>query len=472
LTAAYYLARKGHSVVVHEALESPGGMLLTGIPEYRYPRELLEKDIAAIREAGVEIRSGSPVDEDSFERLTAENEALYLATGAHLAKRIEVPGGDSEGVYWGVDFLRERALGKLSESEFEGMQVAVVGGGNVAVDAARVARRLGAEGVTVVSLENPEELPAWAWEVEEGVEEGLDFLHRWGPEEILTEGGHVSSLRLKRCTHVFDDQGRFSPAYDESETKEIPAEAVILAIGQDPSSEAFAACGLRPGGTIECKTESTATGAAKVFAGGDVVTGPKSFIEAVAAGRAAASEMDHFLGGDGVIEEKLVDEEPVEHRLGKVIDFASLRRLEPRRLTAEARVGSFAALEQSFTDEQVAAEAGRCLHCDLRLAFEAPEKAPRGEALLPFTEAAVAAVPETEGVFQLYDEEKNVLAIKGAMDLREDLQEALEENESARFFTFEEDPMYTKRESELIQKYLQEHGELPGGGDDELDDLF
>ncbi len=472
LTAAYYLARKGHSVVVHEALESPGGMLLTGIPEYRYPRELLDKDIQAVRDTGVEIRCGSPIDKTAFERLSAECDALYVATGAHLAKRIEVPGSDTDGVYWGVDFLRERALGKLSGSEFQGKQVAVVGGGNVAVDAARVARRLGAERVTVVSLENPEELPAWAWEVEEGVEEGLSFLHRWGPEEIHSEGGRVSGLLLKQCTRVFDEEGRFSPAYDESQSKEISAEAVILAIGQDPSSEPFADCGIRPNRTIQCKDESSATGSAKVFAGGDVVTGPKSFIEAVAAGRAAAGEMDRFLGGDGIIKEHLVDEMPVDHRLGKVLDFASLKRLNPSRLEAASRVGSFSALEHAFTGEEVMAEAGRCLHCDLRLAFETPERAPRTEAHLPFTEESMSGVPETEGVYQLYDDEKAIIAIKGAMDLRDDLTEALEENENARFFTFEEDPMYTKRESELIQQYLQEHGELPGGGDDELDDLF
>lgn len=438
LTAAYYLSRKGHRVTVFESLPEPGGMLRYGIPEYRLPREVLERDLDEIRDAGIEIRVGTTVSGPAD--LEGHDE-VFIASGAQLAKRIKLPGSDLDGVLWGVDFLRDRDAVK-------GLRVVVVGGGNVAIDAARVARRLGARSVTMVSLESAQQLPAWSWEVEEAREEGVELLHGWGPARISDRG-----VEFKLCTRVFDEQGRFSPQYDENRRRELPAEAVILAIGQDPSSAHLT------------KLEG-------VYAGGDVVTGPRSVVEACAAGRKAAEEIDRALGGDGDVGEKLLDDEPVLHALGRVEGFAELPRREPARAEGAARACSFAAIEDAFAREAAMAEASRCLSCDLRLAIAAASMPPHGEALLAFTAEAVAGAPEVEGVFQLLDEGKKVVAIKGVMNLRAGLGEAIQENKAARFFAFEKEPMYTKRESELIQQYLQEHGELPGGGAGELDDLY
>lgn len=472
LTAAWYLALKGHDVTVHEALPEPGGMLLVGIPEYRFPRDLLAKDIEEVRNMGVSIRCNSPVDSDGYEALTRDNDAVFVATGAHEAKRLDLPGCDLPGVYWGVDFLRERALGELARDAFAGFDVAVVGGGNVAIDAARVAKRLGAVKVTVVSLESAEELPAWDWEVEETLDEGIDLKHAWGPLAIRGSGGQVAGLELKRCTRVFDSNGLFDPTFDDSETADVSANAVILAIGQDPSSRPFETLGLGTQGTIHHSEETLATKEENVWAGGDVATGPGSFIHAVAQGRTAASGIDRELGGDGDIETVLVERTPIDHRLGRITDFPSLPRSLPNIADGSARAGAFTSIEETFETEVARAEAMRCLNCDLRLALEPAPVPPARESVFELNREVIDRVPASEGVFQLMDGDRKIIDIKGVMDMKAGLSEALEENDNARFFVFEEDPMFTKRESELIQLYLQEHGELPGGGDDELDDLF
>jgi len=472
LTAAYYLAKQGHDVTVLEALPEAGGMLRVGIPEYRFPRELLEKDLEEVKAMGVNIKCNSPVDTSELEKLASDYDAVFVATGAQLSKKIDLPGSELQDVYWGMDFLRDRALEKIAAGAFEGMRVIVVGGGNVAMDVARVARRLGSDDVSVVCLEPREELPAWDWEVEEAIEEGIGVFATWGPTEIKSDNGKVTGLLVKRCTRVFDEQGQFNPAYDDNDTREFPADVVILAIGQEPSSSPFECCGLSRDRTIEADEDTLLTGMDGIYAGGDVVSGPASVIEAIAMGRKAAIEIDKALGGDGDIEDTLIDKEPVDHRLGKVEDFAKLERVTPATCDAAERVGSFVSIEQTFCEEVARSEAARCLGCHLRLEMAAVTLPPRVELLLELSMEAVESVPETEGVFQLLDAEKNVISIKGVMNLKDALTEVLEENEIAKFFTFEEDPMYTKRESELMQQYLQEHGELPGGGDDELDDLF
>jgi len=473
LTAAFYLAKQGHAVTVFETLPEPGGMLRVAIPEYRYPRALLEQDVDEVKAVGVEIRCNSPVASGAgLKKLAAEYDAVLLATGAHEPKRIDVPGNDLQGVYWGVEFLRHRALGQYSADQFRGRRVVVIGGGNVAVDAARVALRLGPDDVRIVSLEAPEELPAYEWEVQDAGEEGIGFLNGWGVREIKGEAGKVTGLVLKRCTRVFDDSGRFNPAYDESHSRELDADVVILAIGQEPSSAPFEACGLARNGTITVDEQALSTKAPRIYAAGDVVSGPASVIEAIAMGRKSAGEIDKALGGDGDIDEKLLDDEPPNHTLGEVENFAQLDRSLPVKTGIADRVGSFVLIEEGFSQDNAVKEATRCLACDLRIALESVTPAPKREVVLELLRAVVEGLPEIEGVYQLFDEEKNVLAITGVMNLREALLEVLEENETARSFVYEQEPMYTRRESELIQQYLQEHGELPGGGEDELDDLF
>jgi NADPH-dependent glutamate synthase beta subunit-like oxidoreductase len=473
LTAAFYLAKQGHAVTIFEALSQPGGMLRVGIPQYRYPHNLLERDIDEIKAVGVTIKTNAPIqDGEAFEKLASANDAVFIATGAHESKRITIEGSDLHGVYWGTEFLRACALGECTPEEIAGLDVMVIGGGNVAVDAARTALRLGAENVHVISLENEEELPAYEWEVSEAREEGIGFLHRWGPKEILGKGGRVTGLRLKRCTRVFDEQGAFSPAYDDDEMRQLITDAVILAIGQDPSSAPFAACGLNANRTMTADTETFRTNMDKVYAGGDVVSGPASVIEAIAVGRQAASEIDKALGGDGDIDESLLDEDPPVEQLGRIEDFATLERVSMPAPGPTERARSFMTIEDGFTEDGARYEARRCLACNLRLLIDKAAFPPRENGALELTAEVIAAVPETEGVYRLLDADKKILSIKGVSNLRDALMEVVADDGQARYFVYEEETMYTKRESELIQQYLQEHGELPGGGDDELDDLF
>jgi formate dehydrogenase beta subunit len=472
LTAAYYLAKKGHEVTVFEALAEPGGMLRVGIPEYRLPLELLRLDIEEIKSVGVKIKCNSPINKSDLKRLVSERDAVFVATGAHKVKKIELSGSELPGVYWGVEFLRERALGNIPAGSFQDMRVIVVGGGNVAVDSARVALRLGAKKIDIVSLEAQEELPAWEWEVKEAQEESIHFTHSYGPMEIKRKDGKVKGLKLKRCTRVFNEKGLFSPTYDENQVLEFTADAVILAIGQDPSSELLADLGLSSSGMIQIDEKTLATKMDKVYAGGDVASGSASVIEAIAMGRKAAIEIDKAIGGDGDIEERLVEREPVEHCIGKVENFDKLERRLPAIRNPEERSTSFCAIEETFTSEDARAEAARCFSCDLRLDIEAVTLPPYVESIFELVQKVIDGLPEVAGVYQLLDENKKVISIKGVMNLKAALTEVLEENEKARFFGFEEEPMYTKRESELIQLYLQEHGELPGGGEDDLDDLF
>ncbi len=472
LTAAYYLAKKGHETTIFEALPKPGGMLRVGIPEYRFPAALLDRDIEEIKSVGVEIKCDAQITAADLEKLEAEFDAVFVAAGAHNAKKIKLPGSDLPGVLWGVEFLRESALGKHAADIFKGKKVTVVGGGNVAVDSARVALRMGAADISVVSLEKEDELPAYEWEISEAREEGISFLTGWGPMEITGKEGGIASLKCKRCTRVFDEAGRFAPTYDEKETNEIPTAAVILSIGQEPSSEPFAALGLRGNRTIDVDKERLAAKKGKFFAGGDIVSGPASVIEAIAAGRKAAIEIDRLLGGDGDIDEELVEREPLNHYLGQVENFAKLDRSQPAIRDISERKVSFCAVEETFTKETAAAEALRCLACDLRLEIEKVIFPPHVESLFELAAEAIAGLPAEEGVYRLLDKEKKIIAIKGVMNLKDALFEVLENNKKASFFIYEKEPMFTKRESELIQQYLQEHGELPGGGDDDLDDLF
>ncbi|MEW6742201.1 MAG: FAD-dependent oxidoreductase [Planctomycetota bacterium] len=473
LTAAYYLAKQGHAVTIYEALPEPGGMLRVGIPTYRYPRKLLEQDIEEIRNAGVEIRCNAPVaDAGTLAALGREHDAVFLATGAHASRRIAIPGLDLDQVFWGVEFLREHALGRIAPDSFAGERVLVIGGGNVAVDAARVARRLGAASVCVVSLEAFGDLPAYDVEVEEAREDGIEFLPAWGPTAIVGARGKPRSVLLRRCTRVFDDAGHFNPAYDDSEMREERADAVILAIGQSPTAKVFAECGLGANATLAVDPETLRTRRANVYAGGDLVTGPRSVIEAIAMGRRAASNIDRALGGDGDIEEHLVEDEPRDRELEKVDGFADLARRPPVKVAPAERVYAFTLVDLGLAEEDAVAEARRCLRCNLRLEISEVEAAPRREETSLLGEEAIAAVPEAEGVYQLLDEAKKVVAIKGVMNLRAALSEALQQGGNARYFVYELDPMYSKRESELIQQYLQQHGEMPGGGAGELDDLF
>jgi hypothetical protein len=270
---------------------------------------------------------------------------------------------------------------------------------------------------------------------------------------------------------VFDGEGRFAPRLDESTGVSQKADRVLIAIGQEPALaflDGIESAGI---GNVEVSADSMSTSIDGVFAGGDVVSGPASVVEAIGQARRAASGIDRFLGGDGDICFPLLDETEPDEELGRVDGFADLQRTPMPRLDAGLATRSFAVVETGYDSADAMLEADRCLRCDLML-FIDPAPAPP-EPWLELTEVNVATVPGSEGVYQLLDENRLVYAIKGVADLRSALIEIFATTTKARFFLFDEDPMYSKRESELIQRHLREHGCMPPGeGEEDLDDLF
>jgi NADPH-dependent glutamate synthase beta subunit-like oxidoreductase len=465
LTASYYLIRMGHEVTLFEAEAELGGMMRAVIPEYRLPQEVLEREIAGVTQ-GVEVATGIRIGEDlSLKDMRHNYDAIFLALGAQLSRKLAIEGIDLEGVLWGLDFLRTVKQGQPPRVKEKAL---VIGGGNVAIDVALTALRLGAKEVQLACLECREEMPAHEWEVEEAIEEGVVLNPSWGPKRILGDN-RVRAVELVRCTSVFDEEGRFDPCYDGSVTTTIETGMVILAIGQATDlSSLDSRLPTTRAGTISVDAQTLQTSLPGIFAGGEVVSGPASVIEAITSGRQAAISIDKYLGGEGVLDEPSleVDKEPW---LGREEGFAEQHRVQMVRLPLEWRVKGFEEIELGFDEAQAREEASRCLRCDLRLEILPVPLPP--ERWLPFDADNVRAVLEVEGVFQLLDEEKRVIYIQGTINLRQGLEEQLLAREKARYFIFEEDPMYTKRESELLQKFLLEHGRLPEGND-ELGDLF
>ena len=470
LTTAFYLRKKGHAVTVFDAGQAAGGMMRYGIPEFRLPTEILDKEINEILDRGIDLRPGQVLGKDiTLDQLTNDGyDAVFLGVGAQDSRRIPLEGCNVPDVLWGVELLRRVAAGqeiKLKDS------VVVFGGGNVAVDVAMTALRCGAGDVKMVCLECLDEMPVSPWELEEAKAEGVEIMPSWGPGRVITEDGKVTRMDLMECTCVFDEQGQFCPEF--SETKEcILVDQVILAVGQ-ASDLSFLEDNSQikvDGGLIVVNEDSLETDVKGIYAGGDITRAPGAIIHAIAAGRQAAVSIDNALGGSGDIDEVLFTRGKPDAHLGRDEGFASWSRENMPKLDAASRIKDFQEVAVGYSDEQAAKEAKRCLQCDLRLHLGCNPAPPR--PVLPFDAEHINPVPASEGVFKLLDEAHNVLTIKGTADLRQALLMAMADNQSATLFEYEEDKMFSQRESELIQKYLQEHGEMPGGGGDDLDDLF
>lgn len=461
LTTAYYLAKLGHSVAVFDSMPELGGMLRYGVQEYRLPSEDLQKDLKDILGERIEVKKNVVFGRDlTVEGLKKEGyNAILVSTGLPISRRLRVEGANLEGVLGGLDFLRDVRLGKdvrLKDS------VLVLGGGNVAMDVALAALRKGAGNVQVVCLETREQMPAFKWEIEQVLEEGIPILNSYGIKKILGDGKEVTGVELVRCVSVFDQNGRFNPSFDDADTKTLKTDMAILAVGQAPDSAMPSSLGIHVSemGTIKVNEYTMETNVSGVFACGDVVLGPKSIVEASASGRKAAQAIDRYLGGNGDIDEQLVTLEKPNPWLGREEDFAFRHRTKMPTLPVERRRGNFAEVELGFDEKMALEEAKRCLRCDLRLQIVQPVLPP--EKWLKFETANVASVPEAEGVFQIFDENKMVIYIKGAINLRKELEEQLTAgNRKAKYFVFEEAKMFTMRESELLQQFLKRYGKLP-----------
>ena len=362
LTAAYYLAMKGHDVTVFEALPKPGGQLRVGIPAYRLPDALLDGEIAAILEGGVALRTGVRIERPA-ELLEQGFDAVLVAAGTHKGTVLPLKGRDLPGVLVNTAFLREARLGPIPAV---GERVVVLGGGNVAMDCARTALRCGAKQVTVACLERRDEMTASPEEIDEALDEGVGLCG--GVTFLSIEGEErVSGVQVQEVAAFhFDENRRAVITPREGTERLLPADTVIFAVGQSPDGAADMGLALCRGAYLQTGEDGGAS-VPGVFAAGDVVTGTRSVIEAAAAGRRCAQSMDRWLGGDGDLTEPLRAPSEPDPYLGRTEGFAGRKRLAAERRPAQDRRWDFAPVERMPGAGAGACEAARCLQCDLRL---------------------------------------------------------------------------------------------------------
>ena len=294
LTAAWALAKAGLQVTVFESQAELGGMLKSGIPDYRLPKSVVDEEIHKIETLGVEMRVNTPVDKDFFEGLLAEYAAVFVASGACRSRALRVPGEDLPGVVTALDFLKEYNL--AGGADMAGKKVAIIGGGNVATDAAGAAVRCGAASVRLFCLESRREMPAHEWEINEAAAAGVELNPGWGVKAILGDGEKVTGVEFTQCTSVFDENKRFTPTFNDKKTLTAEADRIITAIGQ-ASDLGFLNEGVGVfRGAIEVDPYTLETGLPGVFAGGDAIAGA-SLVEAILTGKTAAESILRYLDG-------------------------------------------------------------------------------------------------------------------------------------------------------------------------------
>lgn len=361
LSCAYYLALMGHKVTIFEECSKLGGMLRYGIPSYRFPRELLDAEIASILSLGIKVHTEVEVGNDiSFQELKKQYDCLYISIGAHTDKRTGIPGEDSQGVISAVELLRQIGDGDLPD--FHGKQVVVIGGGNVAMDVTRSSIRLGADKVTCVYRRRQEDMTALPEEVEGAVAEGAELLTLQAPVRMESgPDGHVTALWTQpQIIGQADKNGRPSPNGADQPELRVPADIIIVAIGQGIETHGFEQSGIKiqRGGTILADSGTHLPDMEGVFAGGDCVTGPATVIRAIAAGKVAAANIDEYLGYCHTIEAEV--EIPAPH----LSDFTPRGRVSTTEREAGARKMDFQCIECGMTLEEAQRESARCLRCD------------------------------------------------------------------------------------------------------------
>ena len=365
LSCAYYLALTGYKPTIFEKNQEPGGMLRYGIPSYKLEKDLLAAEIDVIKEMGVEIRCGVEVGKDiTIEELRKQGyKGFYAAIGCQKGRKPGIKNEDAEGVYTAVDFLKE--AGSREEFAFKG-NVVVVGGGNVAIDAARVSARCTANKISMFCLEPRDKMPASAEEIKEALEEGIELNCGYGPKEIIEENGSVKAIVFKKCLSVFDAEGRFSPQYDEDDTLTVECSHVIFSVGQAADWGRLLEgldIKLRPNGTAIASRLTYQTSERDVFVGGDIYSGPKFAIDAIAAGREGAISLHRYVHEHCTltIGRNRRDYIELDKDNISVKDYDSASRQIPSKLKEETL--SFRDLSSSLTEEQIKKETSRCLSC-------------------------------------------------------------------------------------------------------------
>ena len=367
LSCAYYLALTGYKPTIFEKNEEPGGMLRYGIPSYKLEKDLLAAEIDVIRELGVEIRCGVEIGKDiTIEELREQGyRGFYVAIGCQRGRKPGITGENAKGTYAAVDFLRE--AGAKESFALEG-DVVVVGGGNVAIDAARISSRCVDAKISMFCLEQREHMPASKEEIAEALEEGIELNCGWGPKEVLEEDGKVAGVVFKKCIRVLDEQGRFSPEYDEEQTMTIPCKHVIFSVGQAIEwGNMLDNLDLkrRPNGGALANKLTYQTSEPDIFVGGDVYTGPRFAIDAIAAGREGAISLHRYVHENCTltIGRNRRDFVELDKNNISVDSYDTSKRQIPAKADEKAQAATFRDLSHSLTEEQVKAETSRCLSC-------------------------------------------------------------------------------------------------------------
>ncbi len=365
VTAAYELLRQGYHVTIFEKQDEPGGMMRYGIPAYRLPRNILANEIKVVEKMGAELKCGVTFGKDiTLESLKADGyAATFLAIGLHNGRKLGIDNEDMAGVLQGVDFLREAAKGTKIEV---GKEVVVVGGGNVAVDVAQVAKRLGAEKVTLICLERREEMPAWEYEITEALEDDIEIVNSFGPKNLYLDSSKqkISGIEFRSCTRVFDADGRFSPEYDDGVCQTFNADTVIMAIGQSTNLEGIKEQGIaisRPGG-LEADRLTLQTPIDWVFAGGDAFYGPKSVVDAVACGKEAAISIHRFINNMDLKEGR---EKVWEYVRPAIEGEGVIERIKAKHRSPKERAGNWLEVAYGFNEDMAKSEAHRCMRCGI-----------------------------------------------------------------------------------------------------------
>jgi NADPH-dependent glutamate synthase beta subunit-like oxidoreductase len=338
-------------------------MLRYGIPEYRLPKNVLDKEIKYLENLGIVIKTNSSID--SVEKLFQQGfDGVIVALGMQKGSKLRIPGADNPGALVGLDFLRDINTGKKPDT---GKRVLVLGGGKVAFDCARAARRLGAE-VKMSCLETRDTMPATADEIKQGEDEGIEIFPARTFIRIIVENGKINGVECcEVCSLTFDEDRNPQIEVKENSQYIIEADTVIFAIGQRPDIPENFGVNILPNHLIEIDPYTFTTSREGVYAAGDAVTGPSSVIKSIASGRKAAAALDQYLGGSGIIDEKLAPQKEPEKQIGLKEGFAPLERMGDMLLPADERVKNFCPVAQDIDEKTAGCEAERCLQCDLRL---------------------------------------------------------------------------------------------------------
>lgn len=375
LSCAYYLAVDNYDVTVFEKNPSVGGMLKYGIPAFRLEKDVVDAEIKILEEMGVKFRTGVEVGKDvTIAKLREEGyEGFYLAIGAQKGRALGIEGEDAAGVLAGVEFLRE--LNTDPETvKLEGKTV-VIGGGNVAIDVARTATRVGSSETLLFCLESRDIMPAMEEECEEAEEEGVIINNSWGPKRILTEGGKVKGIEFKKCVSVFNKDGKFAPEYDESDLMTVECDNVLVSVGQAFDYGAVlegTKVEFNPNGTIKADPFTYQTAEPDIFVGGDVYTGPKFAIDAIAAGKQGAISLHRYVrpGQTLNLGRDRRDYTPIDTGKAVISSYDNTTRQKPSEIEVAKAKNSFRDARGTFTEEQLKKETERCLGCGAAIVDE------------------------------------------------------------------------------------------------------